>query len=350
MVPSDYAGIERRPYHGALARKLRPQIPIAWTGPGVFAPELGGAAAAAFKRGFGGHPLVLWDNFPVNDTILSHNLHLGPLTGRDAALTRVLRGHLLNPMTQAHASLVALGTAAAYFRDPARYDPEAAWRATLAELDPSGGLAILAEQTRSSPLDLDDAHALAATVARVTATYESDDWHPALAALRSELERQRTAPALIARHLAGTPLGDQIAPWAAELALHVDVALDAVRFLDAMKSGPPDLLAALATRFATVPPLPAFADLLAGMGNPLSADIGFRPELGLNVHGKAVYAVPYSLTEVRHVGGRNVYHGFLEWVAARWADYQRRRGSPCAARDGGPVTRSRRRRPAAPRP
>jgi hyaluronoglucosaminidase len=317
MVPSDYAGTGCRPYHGALARKLRPQIPIAWTGPGVFAPELRGADAAAFKRCLGGHPLVLWDNFPVNDTILSHNLHLGPLTGRDASLARTLRGHLLNPMTQAHASLVALGTAAAYFRDPAHYDPEAAWRATLAELDPSGGLAILAEQTRSSPLDLDDAHALAAAIDRVVATYAGDDWRPAIAALRTELERQRAAPALIATHLAGTPLGDEIAPWVAELTAHVDGALDAVRFLEAAKNGD---ASALASRFEAVPPLPTLADLLAGMGNVLSADIGFRPELGLNVHGKAVYAVPYSMTEVRQIAGRNVYRRFLEWVAARAAE------------------------------
>src|SRR5262245_42520019 len=38
MVPSEYAGTEYRPYHGALARTLRPHVPIGWTGTGVFAP------------------------------------------------------------------------------------------------------------------------------------------------------------------------------------------------------------------------------------------------------------------------------------------------------------------------
>ena len=363
MVPSDYAGTECRPYHGALARALRPQIPIGWTGSGVFSETLTGAEAHAFRACLGGHPVVLWDNFPVNDAILSSNLHLGPLTGRDADLTRTLRGHLLNPMTQAHASLVGIGTAATYFRDPAGYDPEAAWQATLAELDPSGGLAILAEQTRSSPLDLADAHAFAAAVASVAATHPTDAWQPALETLRREIERQGGARERIAASLGGTALGDEIAPWVSELAAHVAGARDAVRFLEAMKptftdveaadtgdtrhvtgrAVPPDseILAALAPTFATVPELPAFGALVGAMGKLLSADITFCPELGLNVHGKALYAVPYSIKEVRHITGKNVYRHLLELVAARWADYERRRRpdvSPLTVTlDGAPI-------------
>ena len=316
MVPSDYTGSECRPYHGALARALRPRIPIAWTGSGVFTPTLGGDEAAVFKAGLGGHPLVLWDNFPVNDTILSHNLHLGPLTGRDAALTRVLRGHLLNPMTQAHASLVALGTAAAYFGDPAGYDPDSAWRATLAELDPGGGLALLAEQTRSSPLDLDDAHAYAAAIARVEETYATGEWQAALAALREEIDRQGHAPGL----LAPTPLADEIAPWVGELVAHLREARDAVRLLEALKSGDDATVATLSPRFASVPPLPTIAQLGQAMGDMLSADIGFDPALGLNVHGKALYPVPFSMTDVRTITGRNVHRRLLELVAAKLAE------------------------------
>jgi hyaluronoglucosaminidase len=321
MVPSDYTGSECRPYHGALARALRPQIPIAWTGSGVFSPTLAGSEAAAFKACLGGHPLVLWDNFPVNDTILSHNLHLGPLTGRDAALARVLRGHLLNPMTQAYASLVALGTAAAYFRDPARYDADAAWSATLAELDPGGGLALLAEQMRSSPLDLDDAHAYAAAIARVEETYATDEWDAALAALRTEIDRQARAPAL----LADGPLADEIAPWVGELVAHLREALDAVRLLESLKARDDATIAALAPRFATVPPLPTIAELGNAMGDMLSADIGFDPALGLNVHGKALYPVPFSMTDVRTITGRNVHRRLLDFVAARLAYRERSR-------------------------
>jgi hypothetical protein len=316
----------------------------------VFAPTLTGAEARAFRACIGDHPLVLWDNFPVNDIFLSNNLHLGPLTGRDADLASALRGHLLNPMTQAHASLVALGTAAAYFRDPQGYEPETAWQATLAELDPSGGLAILAAQTRSSPLDLDDAHVLAAAVDRVAASHAASSWQGDVETLLAEITHQRGAPATIAAHLGGTPLGDEIAPWVAELDAHTSSAADAVRFLRAMK---PDLLqvtatisngmlhvtgravgpdaatlATLAPRFSTVPPLPSFGDLLTCKGNDLlTAEIPLCPELGLNVHGKALYVVPYTTTDIRTITGRNMHRRLLELVAARYADFIARHGA-----------------------
>lgn len=343
MVPSDYAGIECHPYHDALARKLRRSIPIGWTGLGVFSPTLSGAEARAFRGCVRDHPIVLWDNFPVNDTVLSSNLHLGPLTGRDAELTRALRGHLLNPMTQAHASLVACGTAAAYFDDPAGYDPEAAWHATLAELDPSGGLAVLAEQTRSSPLDLDDAHALAAAVAGVVASHATDAWEPALAALDAEVARQAAAPATIAGALGGTALAAEIAPWVAELAAHATAEAAASSLLRAMKPRLADVVASVAggtlhvtgravgpdeaavatlgPAFATPPVPPTALELLSCLGNPTSADIGFCPQLGLNVHGKALYIVPYSLTDLQTITGRNVHDQLLAFVAARYADW-----------------------------
>ena len=173
MVPTAYAGTTCLPYHSELAGALRRGIGVGWTGAGVFAPQVTGAQARA-RRACLRHPVILWDNFPVNDGVLSNTLHLGPLTGRDAELPGALGGYLLNPMTQAHASLVGLGTAAAYLRAPARYDPEAAWRDALQQLDPSGGLAVLAEQTRSSALsdpDYADAVALAEALALVEASY-----------------------------------------------------------------------------------------------------------------------------------------------------------------------------------
>lgn len=348
MVPSDYYGLQCHPYHAELGRKLRRGMPVGWTGTGVFAETLTGAEARAFGTCVGKHPVVLWDNFPVNDTVLSSNLHLGPLSGRDADLTRALRGHLLNPMTQAHASLVAIGTAAAYFADPSGYDPEAAWQAALAELDPGGGLATLAAQTRSSALDLDDARALAAATAGVAATHPGADWTAAMAALDAEIARQAAAPAAIAASLGGTPLGDEIAPWVAELAAHVQQGAQVGALLRAMKpaieveaataaSGtlhavgtvrPPDagVVASLGPVFATPPTVPGIGELLQCMGDVTSADINFCPQLGLNVHGKAIYLVPFSLTDLRTITGRNVHQHLLELVAARWADYQGRQG------------------------
>jgi len=348
MVPTDYFGTSCSPYLAALDETLPPKLAVGWTGTAVI-PATITAEQATLRRGcLGGRPLVLWDNFPVNDTILSSNLHLGPFTGRAADLGAALGGgHLLNPMTQAHASLVALGAAAAYFADPAAYDAEAAWRAALAELAPVGTLDVLAEQTRSSALDLDDARALAGAIDALDATYAGADWTAAVDALHAELTREQTAADGIDASLGGTPLGTEIAPWVDELRAHVTEAFSVRDLLRAMKPSFADL--ALATvgdtrhvRGRALPPnvvavsvlgplvaaprppvdIPA---LLACLGPFLTADIGFCPQLGLNVHGKRLYVVLDGFTVVT---GRNQHERLVAMAALAWLDWQARQTGP----------------------
>jgi hyaluronoglucosaminidase len=348
MVPTAYAGTTCLPYHSELAAGLRRGIGVGWTGAGVFAPQVTGAEARA-RRACLRHPVVLWDNFPVNDGVLSNTLHLGPLTGRDAELPGALGGYLLNPMTQPHASLVGLGTAAAYLRAPARYDPEAAWRDALQQLDASGGLAVLAEQTRSSALsdpDYADAVALAEALALVETSYATDGWTAGVLALEAEEQRQAAAPAAIAESIGDTALADEIQPWVAELAAHAAAGLDAVRLLRAMKPGfaslttsvsgnllvvsgrvhPPDaaLAGSLAVAFPPLQP-PDTAGYLHCLGDLLGPDIRLCPEFGLNVHGKALYIVPFDLRDIRIITGRNVHQhliGFVGDAYRAWAARQ----------------------------
>jgi hyaluronoglucosaminidase len=351
MIPTAYSGTACLPYHAALAAGLRRRrLPVGWTGPGVFATRITAPDARARRACLAGHPVVLWDNFPVNDGVLSNTLHLGPLAGRDAELPGALAGYLLNPMTQPHASLVGLGTAAAYLRRPHRYDPDKAWRAVLAELDPSGGLAVLAEQTRGSPLDdpdYGDAAALAAAVAQVEAQWPSADWDAAVTELEAEERRQSTAPDTIAAHLGGTPLAAEIAPWVAELATHSHEGLIAVQLLRAMKPGfagldvgpemltgrvvPPDaaLAAALAPAVTGSRPRSDLAAYVTCLGDILGADIRLCPEFGLNVHGKGLYFVPFDFGDIRLITGRNVHEQLIAFVAARYRDWApRQNGTP----------------------
>jgi beta-N-acetylglucosaminidase-like protein len=352
IVPTDYAGTECHPYHRELAQRLRRGIGVGWTGPGVLSESVSGEEARTRAACIRHHPVVLWDNYPANDTVLSNNLHLGPLTGRSADLPAALGGYLLNPMTEAHASLVALGTAGAYLQDPRRYDPEGAWRVTLAELDARGGLAVLAENTRSSVLDLDDAHALAAAVAGLTATYDGPDWGPAVTALEAEEDRE-TAGASDAD--GPTPLATEIAPWVAELAAHAARGREAAALLRAMKpSFADDVVAtsaaglvhvsghalgvddaaaastgpgfaaeavAVAARIAA----PDVGGYLACLGDLLGADIHFCPQFGLNVHGKSLFFAIESTTSVRLISDRNVHDRLVELVGSAYADFAARR-------------------------
>ena len=297
MVPSDYGGTECRPYHRASHARAMPADADRLV---RRSPE----TTAAARRAFRACPATIRSCSTTPGTTRSSS-NRGCSPAATATRARPPRPPP-EPMTQAHASLIAIGTAAAYFAAPDTYEPESAWHATLAELDPRGGLAVLADQTRSSPLDLDDAHALAVAVDAAAASYATPAWHDAMDALDAEIAHQGAAPAMIAASLGGTPLGDEIAPWVAELAAHAAAETDAVRLLRAMKpdlvdvtatarSGtlrvtgravPPDdrVVAALAPIYGAVPPLPTLGELFA-KGNVLP-DVALCPELGLNVHGK----------------------------------------------------------------
>src|SRR5262249_42790469 len=89
--------------------------------------------------------------------------------------------------------------------------------------------------TRSSALDLDDARELAAAVDGVAASYAMPDWEASVDALGAEEAREGAAPGSIATQLGGTPLGDEIAPWVAELGAHVVRGMEAGALLRALR-------------------------------------------------------------------------------------------------------------------
>jgi len=103
-----------------------------WTGPAVVSRRisLGDArrAAEALK-----HPLLLWDNYPVNDLSMSDELHIGPLRGRDPRLPRAVQGYLNNPLLQPELGWVPLATCFDYAARPAKYRPETSWTRVVRE-------------------------------------------------------------------------------------------------------------------------------------------------------------------------------------------------------------------------
>lgn len=121
-----------REYLRRLADGVPSDVPFFWTGIDVASPEITGEQAAAWGRLIGRSPLV-WDNYPVND-FARWRLFLGPVRHRSADLALHATGIVANPMNEAHASMLALATLAAYAAAPDAYDPGRAMADAVARL------------------------------------------------------------------------------------------------------------------------------------------------------------------------------------------------------------------------
>ena len=116
----DGTGKEQQPYLETLARDLDKDIYLFWTGDAVVG-RITRKAAETFRR-IGGHRVILWDNYPVNDD--RPTMHLGPVVERDPDLCAVIDGYMSNPhCKQNEANRIPLATCADYAYNPRAYDP-----------------------------------------------------------------------------------------------------------------------------------------------------------------------------------------------------------------------------------
>jgi hyaluronoglucosaminidase len=238
LCPTEYVGTRPTEYLATLAAELPPAVQVMWTGPTVCSPTIRAADADAWAAALGDRRPVLWDNFPVNDATMTSSLHLGPYEGREPALTDRVDGVLLNPMTQAHASAVALLTAAEFLADPVGYDPDAAWGRAVAAVggEHATAFAPLARACSTSPLRPPARLPLRRDVDGL-GTATPDDPTGRRAALAAEL--------LAAKHAGrdwppGDPLGDEVRPWLDALAVEARAGLAALRLVDEVRGEAPD--------------------------------------------------------------------------------------------------------------
>lgn len=136
VCPTPYHGDQIGEYHTTLGKQLNPDIEIMWTGPKVCSEKIpfknAEMASAAFQRN-----VLIWDNFPVNDSVMVPELHIGLYKGREKELYQSCSGLVVNPMNQPYASMLTLKNIKKYLDDPVAYDPEEALRESIEEMYPS---------------------------------------------------------------------------------------------------------------------------------------------------------------------------------------------------------------------
>ena len=225
-------------YLDRLHAALPPEVPFLWTGPRVCSAAVTLADREAYLREAGAgpsrsaaRPLVLWDNYPVNDAALRGRLQLAPLEGRAPDLPRGVRGYLFNPLLQPMLGVPPAATCLAYANDPGGYDAAtrgaAAWDAALARLLPEeavradfrafAALTRPREAAAGWPLPAGDGEPLPLRLERTWRARAAG--HNADSSVLTDLE------ALLERLARGLPAGlrEEAGPWLAKLAGARDV-------------------------------------------------------------------------------------------------------------------------------
>ncbi|MFD8686449.1 beta-N-acetylglucosaminidase domain-containing protein [Streptomyces sp. NPDC059651] len=233
MVPTEYYNVAPSPYKAALSEQLDPDVLVEWTGVGVVAPTMTVAQADAARKVFG-HPILTWDNYPVND-YATNRLLLGPFNGREKGLPGRLAGITANPMIQPYASKLSLYTVADYAWNDGAYDPRTSWGRGLKEY--AGGdartekaLRAFADVNYSSALNTDKAPELAAEFARY---WKSGD----AKRLTSVLTALGAAPARLRADLPDRGFIEDAGPWLDATEAWAAASGTALRMVEAARAG-----------------------------------------------------------------------------------------------------------------
>ncbi|OAA29456.1 hypothetical protein AT15_01935 [Kosmotoga arenicorallina S304] len=231
VCPTEYHKNPDSLYLKELSEKLNPDAKIMWTGPQVCSMNIPVSDAMAFKESTGREPLY-WDNYPVNDSYMIPELHVGPYTGRSPELSENSSGIVLNPMIQPMASKVALGCAAKFFSDPWNYTPEEAWKETIQELfgELSDAFEHFALYNMQSPLHLAESEKPKEIVESFKAAYTNGNWEKALTILKNEGQAMVSGGEKLLNNLDGK-LVREISPWLKDYIAWGKLLLKAVEIL-----------------------------------------------------------------------------------------------------------------------
>ena len=183
-----------------VAEFLPPHVSCFWTGPKVVSTAITLPHVQSIAQRIR-HPLLLWDNYPVNDLSMREEMHIGPLQGRDPRLSEVVYGHLSNPLLQEELSFIPLATCFDYAREPLSYNAEESWARVIRErwgaaaLHPWYALRSFCEmqlrQGPHTPIQLDETQRVALQGALTyTEQHANDEW---VTELTPWLERMQEA-------------------------------------------------------------------------------------------------------------------------------------------------------------
>ena len=121
ICPTIYRGNTAQDYIVRMGKAMPEDVSIFWTGPAVCSFDLTESHTAAFLKNTGHKPLY-WDNYPVNDYTMLHEMHIEPIRFRDYGIATLSDGVIANVMEYMEASMLSVITYAHFCWEPNAYD------------------------------------------------------------------------------------------------------------------------------------------------------------------------------------------------------------------------------------
>lgn len=207
VCPTFYHNRGEPPYVKELGERTERGISIMWTGAKVVSREIPHEDAELFMLAIKRKPFV-WDNYPVNDYETSRLL-MGAITGRNSETLDRLEALVANPMNQAEASKIALGTYADLLWNATEYNPQRSWDASIVHLVGEEALPVMREfcqQNLWSRHWKEDPPAVAKAIEEWQTSGDSEPLYEAL-------QQLATLPKRLRQHLHKPELLYEIEPW-----------------------------------------------------------------------------------------------------------------------------------------
>lgn len=204
FCPTIYWGQGDEEYLKILGQGLAPQIQVFWTGSEICSTKITAedlkAVTQALQRN-----VIIWDNYPVNDAMMTPELHLGPYVGRGADLIDEVKGFFINPMNQLTASLITLHAIGHYLDNPQKYD---------AEISLSRGIEQVVGEDLLEAFSHFVQYNLVSPIHRSELNSLEPIWQKAeFAELKTESYKMLETATKLLKDLKQTDLGQEIQPW-----------------------------------------------------------------------------------------------------------------------------------------
>jgi len=222
VCPMVYHGRGNEEYICKLGQMLPPNVDLFWTGRNICSQWLESGEAQYFQENTSKKPLY-WDNYPVNDAEMFHEMHLGPIENRDPDLYKYSRGILFNGMEYFECTKLAFLTCADYLSDPENYSPEQSWLKALDILfgEDAERFVLFAEQCFTSCLKVQNGPRMVDAVEGASVLWRAGDLPAALAMLKDFYAKLEGTRAFLTE--SGHPMIAELGKWICKFNKYVDL-------------------------------------------------------------------------------------------------------------------------------